>query len=129
MSRETTFERDMHPRQDRPALSVAFTGLCTRVADDLARKGYVGRTVGIKIRFADFKTVTRDVTLPVSTADAASIRHAATECLKRIVLDRRLRLIGVRVSALTVASNESHERVAIQQELPFSVEDVAGRRE
>jgi len=129
MSRETTFERDMHPRQDRPTLSVAFTGLCTRVADDLTRKGYVGRTVGIKIKFADFKTVTRDVTLPVSTADAASIRHAATECLKRIVLDRRLRLIGVRVSALTVASNEPLERVVIQQELPFPVEDAAGRRE
>jgi len=129
MSRETTFERDMHPRQDRPALSAAFTGLCVRVADDLLRKGYVGRTVGIKIKFADFKTVTRDVTLPVSTADAGSIRRAATECLKRIILDRRLRLIGVRVSTLTVASNESRERIPIQQELPFPVEDAAGRRE
>jgi DNA polymerase-4 len=129
MSRETTFERDMHPAQDRPALSVAFTGLCTRVADDLTRKGYVGRTVGIKIKFADFKTVTRDVTLSVPTADAASIRRAATECLKRVVLDRRLRLIGVRVSALTVAGSEPHEHVALQQELPFPVDDAAGRRE
>ena len=127
MSRETTFERDMHPRQDRPALSAAFTGLCTRVAQDLARKGYVGRTVGIKIKFADFKSVTRDLTLPASTADAPTIRHAATECLKRIVLDRRLRLIGVRVSALTDANSESHERISVQQELPFPTDDAVGR--
>ncbi|RFU48458.1 DNA polymerase IV [Paraburkholderia sp. DHOC27] len=126
MSRETTFERDMHPRQDRPTLSTAFTALCTRVADDLVRKGYVGRTVGIKIKFADFKTVTRDVTLPASTADAASIRRAATECLKRIVLDRRLRLIGVRVSALSVPGSEPQERMVIQQELPFSAEEPTG---
>jgi DNA polymerase-4 len=100
MSRETTFERDLHVRQDRPALSSYFTSLCKRVSEDLERKGYVGRTVGIKLRFADFKTVTRDVTLPEPTAEASAIRHAATECLRRIVLDRRLRLLGVRVSAL-----------------------------
>jgi len=100
MSRETTFERDLHVRQDRPALSGHFTALCQRVSDDLARKGYLGRTVGIKLRFADFTTVTRDVTLPEATADAVAIRRAATECLRRVVLDRRLRLLGVRVSAL-----------------------------
>jgi DNA polymerase-4 len=105
MSRETTFERDLHVRQDRPSLSAQFTSLCTRVSEDLVRKGYVGRTVGIKLRFSDFKTVTRDVTLPEATADAAAIRRAATECLRRIVLDRRLRLLGVRVSALEKPCN------------------------
>jgi DNA polymerase-4 len=100
MSRETTFERDLHVRQDRPALSGHFTALCKRVSEDLVRKGYVGRTVGIKLRFADFRTVTRDVTLTEATADALAIRRAATECLRRVVLDRRLRLLGVRVSAL-----------------------------
>jgi DNA polymerase-4 len=41
ISRETTFERDLHPRQDRPTLSSVFTELCTRVSDDLRRKGYL----------------------------------------------------------------------------------------
>jgi DNA polymerase IV len=100
MSRETTFERDLHVRHDRPALSVHFTALCKRVSEDLMRKGYVGRTVGIKLRFADFRTVTRDVTLPDATADPTVIRRAATECLRRVVLDRRVRLLGVRVSTL-----------------------------
>lgn len=100
ISRETTFEHDLHPREDRAALSEIFTSLCRRVAADLARKGYVGRTVGIKLRYDDFHTVTRDVTLPSHTADAALIRRAAGECLKRVPLERRLRLLGVRISAL-----------------------------
>ncbi|MFL9996246.1 DNA polymerase IV [Paraburkholderia sediminicola] len=100
MSRETTFERDLHPRRDRPLLSETFKRLCVRVAEDLQRKGYTGRTVGIKLRFDTFETVTRDLSIPVATSDATTIRHAATECLKRVPLKRPLRLLGVRVSAL-----------------------------
>ena len=100
VSRETTFERDLHARRDRAELSRIFTTLCQRVAADLQRKGYAGRTVGIKLRFDDFRTVTRDLTLPAATADAASIRAAAGQCLKRVDLGRRLRLLGVRVASL-----------------------------
>lgn len=100
VSRETTFERDLHPARDRPLLSDAFTHLCTRVSDDLARKGYAGRTVGIKLRYDDFRTVTRDCTLEAPVADPASIRRAAGACLKRVPLDRKLRLLGVRVGSL-----------------------------
>ena len=57
MSRETTFERDLHAVRDRAELGGVFTRLCEQVAADLQRKGYVGRTVGIKLRFDDFKTV------------------------------------------------------------------------
>ena len=121
MSRETTFERDLHPRQDRPALSTAFTGLCTRVAEDLVRKGYRGQTVGIKLRFDDFHTVTRDLTIPHATADAGELRRAATECLKRISLDRKIRLLGVRVSALVNATDDPTDAMdPVQGELPFA---------
>ena len=54
MSRETTFERDLHAVRDREALGALFTRLCEQVAADLQRKGYVGRTIGIKLRFEDF---------------------------------------------------------------------------
>src|SRR6185369_14710353 len=50
-SRETTFERDLHAVRDRPELSAIFTQLCEQVAADLQRKGYAGRTIGIKLRF------------------------------------------------------------------------------
>jgi DNA polymerase-4 len=101
ISRETTFERDLHPRHDRATLSEVFTALCTRLAGDLQRKGYLGRTIGIKLRFDDFRTVTRDLTLPDPTADAVAIRRAAGECLRRVPLERKLRLLGVRASALS----------------------------
>jgi DNA polymerase-4 len=103
MSRETTFERDLHAVRDRAELGRVFTALCEEVASDLQRKGYRGRTIGIKLRFDDFKTVTRDLTLPDAVADAPSIRHAAGLCLKRVDLSRRLRLLGVRAGALAKA--------------------------
>jgi len=101
MSRETTFERDLHAVRDRAELSGIFTRLCEQVATDLQRKGYAGRTIGIKLRFEDFKTVTRDLTLAQPVADAAAIRRAAGECLKRVDLGRRLRLLGVRAGTLS----------------------------
>jgi len=100
MSRETTFDRDLHVRRDKPELGAIFTRLAEQVAADLQRKGYVGRTIGIKLRFEDFKTVTRDMTIEQPTADAATIRLAAGLCLKRVDLARRIRLLGVRVGTL-----------------------------
>lgn len=100
MSRETTFERDLHAVHDRDELTTIFTRLAEQVATDLQRKGYAGRTIGIKLRFDDFKTVTRDLTLAQPVADAAAIRHAAGLCLKRVDLKRRLRLLGVRAGSL-----------------------------
>ena len=100
MSRETTFERDLHAVRDRAELTRVFSELAAQVATDLQRKGYAGRTIGIKLRFDDFKTVTRDLTLPIAVADAQAIRHAAGLCLKRVDLSRRLRLLGVRAGGL-----------------------------
>jgi DNA polymerase-4 len=119
ISRETTFEKDLHPKQDRVVLGEIFTALCTRVAADLVRKGYRGRTIGIKLRYDDFRTVTRDVTLPESTADAATIRKAAGECLRRVPLDKRLRLLGVRVGTLISARQGEVAPMAQQGELPL----------
>jgi DNA polymerase IV len=87
--------------RDRAALGAIFTGLCVELAGDLARKGYAGKTIGIKLRFDDFRIVTRDLTLAAHTMDARTIRRAAGECLKRVDLGRRLRLLGVRAGNLT----------------------------
>ena len=105
MSRETTFERDLHPVRDRIELGAVFTDLCVKVAGDLQRKGYVGKTIGIKLRYDDFQIATRDQTLGHFTADAATIRQTAGLCLKRVDLSRRLRLLGVRVGKLAKADS------------------------
>ena len=120
LSRETTFERDLHARDDRPALSSIFTDLCERLADDLARRGYRARHIGIKLRFEDFQTLTRDLTLAEPIAAASAIRHAAGLCLKRAPLDRRLRLLGVRAAGLCPASEAAASPApASQRELPL----------
>lgn len=100
LSRETTFERDLHAVYDRSHLRVLFTTLCERVAQDLQRDGYVARTIGIKLRYDNFQRVTRDQTIAVPTNDALIIRRVAAQCLRRAPLERRLRLLGIKASGL-----------------------------
>ncbi|HAJ14125.1 MAG TPA: DNA polymerase IV, partial [Comamonadaceae bacterium] len=100
MSRETTFERDLHAVHDRAELGAIFTRLCEQVAGDLRRKGYRGRTIGIKITYDNFEKVTRDTTIGTAIDDPADIRRHAGRCLKRVDLSRRFRLLGVRVGKL-----------------------------
>ncbi|MFM6997315.1 MAG: DNA polymerase IV [Limnohabitans sp.] len=107
MSRETTFERDLQAVQDRAALGAIFTRLCEQVAADLQRKGYVGRTIGIKIRFDNFQSVTRDQSIEEATAHAPTIRQIGGQCLKRVDLSRRIRLLGVRVGSLRKAGESA----------------------
>ena len=107
ISRETTFERDLHALRDKTELGAIFTRLCEQVADDLQRKGYVGKTIGIKLRYSDFHSVTRDQTLEGYTADARAIRQTAGLCLKRVPLAQAMRLLGVRVGSLLKADDVS----------------------
>jgi DNA polymerase-4 len=106
ISRETTFQRDLHPRLDREQLTAILLDLCRRLAQDLERKGVAARTVGIKLRFDDFSTLSRDVTLGWSVADADGLRDAARDCLRRAPLDRKLRLLGLRAGSLTRPGGE-----------------------
>lgn len=124
MSRETTFDRDLHAVRDRAELGAIFTDLCVRLAGDLQRKGYVGKTIGIKLRYDDFKIATRDQTLEHFTADAKTIRQVAGQCLKRVDLSRRLRLLGVRVGKLVKAADQNPAAARTQQS-PSAIESIA----
>lgn len=115
LSRETTFERDLHARHDKEALGAIFTRLCQQLALDLERKGYLARTIGIKLRYDDFHIATRDFTLPSPTADAARIRQAAGLCLKRVPLDQKLRLLGVRAGTLVTKEEAAEELLSATQ--------------
>ena len=105
ISRETTFERDLHAVRDKAELGRLFTDLCERVASDLRNKGYVGKSIGIKLRYADFRIVTRNTTIDHYTADARELRRVAGLCLKRVDLQPPLRLLGVRVGSLMPATD------------------------
>jgi DNA polymerase-4 len=97
-SRETTFDEDT---ADWQTIARTIATLAREVTDELREEGYRARSVGIKLRFADFETHTREKTLPEPTDSETVIRKAAFECLGRLTLDRRVRLLGVRVGDLT----------------------------
>jgi DNA polymerase-4 len=128
MSRETTFERDLHAVQDRVELGSLLTQLCEQLANDLGRKGYQARTIGIKLTYVGFVKVTRDLTLDSPTADAASIRRAAGQCLKRVDLSKRFRLLGVRAAKLVKPGTDGLQ-ASDQNARPPRTRDKAPRDE
>jgi DNA polymerase-4 len=104
-------------KHDKDKLTTICVQLCDRVSDDFNVKNYVGRTIGIKLKFDDFQTLTRDVTLTLATDQAAVIRQAVGECLKRVKFEKRLRLIGIRVGSLEPKDLFAQEQVLHQTSL------------
>ena len=102
ISVEETYERDLVGRE-------AVEGELLRHADRLAGRlraaGVAGRTLTVKLRFADFTTVTRSVTMGSATDVARDLYRAAGDLLANLALDTRpIRLVGVGMTALTPAT-------------------------
>ncbi len=100
ISRETTFERDLHAREDRAALRTIFARLCEQLAADLQRKGYAAKTIGVKLRYDDFRVVVRELSLEAHTQEVQVIRRTAGRCVSKALLEQRIRLMGVRAGGL-----------------------------
>ncbi|MFM7331644.1 MAG: DNA polymerase IV [Brachymonas sp.] len=128
MSRETTFERDLHAVHDKAELGAVFTELCESVARDLQRKGYLGRTIGVKLRWGNFKIATRDITIPEATDDAQLIRRTAGFALKRLDLSQRFRLLGVRVGKLEAKNLKQNQGSAGIESGQNATEIIASHR-
>ncbi|MGD1075191.1 MAG: DNA polymerase IV [Thermodesulfovibrionales bacterium] len=105
-SRETTFQTDVDYWQ---TLAKTIAELTKDIVDDIRRKGYKGKTVTIKVRFSDFKTLTRAKTLQGASDCLEEIRRAAFDCLKRIELKKKVRLIGVRLTGLEKREEQRHQ--------------------
>jgi len=97
ISRETTFQRDVDNWQ---VIAKTLAEMTKEVVINMKEEGYQGRTVTLKVRFNDFKTYTRAKTLEGYIDSEEEIRKAAFDCLKRLELKRKVRLIGVRMSHL-----------------------------
>ena len=84
--------------------------LSDRVAVRMRRAGFVGRTVQLRVRFADFTTITRSKTLPDSTDVGQDIYRTALALYDGLGLQRvRLRLVGVRVEQLIERSSATEQ--------------------
>jgi DNA polymerase-4 len=96
-SRETTFDHDLRGLSElEPVLERLSAELC----ETLTREERRGRTIGIKLRYADFTTLTRARTLDVAVNDCATVGGVALELLRRLDPRRPVRLLGVRVAGL-----------------------------
>ncbi|HEY3736535.1 MAG TPA: DNA polymerase IV [Jatrophihabitans sp.] len=108
-----------------------------RVAGEVGRRlrerEFVARTVGIKIRFSDFHTITRVRTLPEPVDSTAVLHEIAVELYEALALDRPLiRLVGVKAENLLSATEVAAAPQQLSLESLFaeqepSVEDVAER--
>ena len=104
---EETFATDIG---DPAAIRRELLRLAERTAARLRASGYVGRTVSIKIRYADFTTITRARTLPAAT-DVGQVVYATARALYDAldIAGTPLRLVGVRVEHLVPAGTEPEQ--------------------
>ena len=100
ISCERTFERDV---ADSAELEAAGREMAARVASSLRARARAARTVTVKLRYADFQTVTRGQTVRAATDDGDVIWRTARALVSRALEERdgALRLMGVGVSGLS----------------------------
>jgi DNA polymerase-4 len=117
---EETFATDV---ADPAAIHRELLRLAERTTARLRDGGWAGRTVSIKVRFADFTTVTRARTLPAPT-DVSQLVYATARALYDAmgIAGRPLRLVGVRVEQLFPAG-------AQPEQLAFGAAETGGWRE
>jgi DNA polymerase IV len=103
---ETTFDVDV---ADPATIRRHLLALSGKVARRLRQGGHVGRTVAIKVRYADFRTVSRSKTLRVPTDVAREVFTVAAGLFDTLGAAGRFRLVGVRVEGLTCAGAASRQ--------------------
>jgi len=111
---EETFGADV---DDPKVVRRELLRLSERTAARLRAQGVVGRTVSVKIRFADFSTITRAKTLPEPTDVAKVVYDTAVGLYDALGLERaRLRLVGVRVEQLVPADSATQQLLLGERE-------------
>ncbi|MEM3697805.1 MAG: DNA polymerase IV [Candidatus Bathyarchaeia archaeon] len=104
ISRETTFEEDT---SDFDFVLKALDGLSEEVHKDVLRQNLYFKTVTVKVRYENFETHTHSKTLPLITSQLEELKKTAKELLQTYLRhDRKIRLIGVRVSNFTSAKKQ-----------------------
>jgi len=98
IGREVTYRKDI---DDFSILRSTLLLLSQKIARNMRLKGYKGKIVTLKVRFSDFKTISRRITLKQYTYGIFDIQKSAISILKNIDLERKkIRLIGVSISGL-----------------------------
>jgi DNA polymerase IV len=112
----------------RPATEAVFRPVLQHLADRIARrlraKDRPCRTVTVRVRFADLRSVTRSLTLPAPICATAALADVAIELVRGVLADHRHERT---ISLLAISASNLGEDQALQLELPFGLADD-GRR-
>ena len=95
-SEETTFDEDV---RDADLLEGRMRRMAIELCERLAARNLRGRTIGIKVRLADFTTITRARTIDVYTSDGEVVAQIACDILAEYDAQQPVRLLGVRVAS------------------------------
>lgn len=107
--------------------------LSEKVASSVRQQHLVGRTVVLKVRFADFTTITRSKTVADPLDVAFEIYHLARQLYEAMALQRaRIRLVGIRLEKLRSASGQARQLQLGEpevgwRELEQTVDEVAAK--
>ena len=104
-SRETTFQADV---KDWQVIAKTIAELTKEVVSDMTLRGYCTKTITLKIRYSDFRTVTRSCSAHEVLRNEDDIRRLSFSCLKRVdLMGKKVRLVGVRAGNLEKLANIS----------------------
>lgn len=92
VSSETTFETDLDSLQQ---LTPELEKLAQEVIEYITRKNIQGRTISLKVKYADFKVITRSKTFPETVNTYEQLYHTGRELLEALDLAPKIRLIGI----------------------------------
>lgn len=103
ISHEETYAID---RDDRDGLHAEVVRMSDAVASRMRKAGLSGRTIAIKVRYGDFRTLTRSHTCPTPVSDGQTVASVAASLLDGVDLGEGIRLLGVGVSGLVGATGD-----------------------
>jgi DNA polymerase-4 len=123
---EETYEQDLEGPE---VMTTALLAHAQRLSDRLHRSGLAARTVTLKLRFADFITISRSVTADVAIDSPRDLFAAATELLAHVTLDRPVRLLGLGGSGLEPSASPRQLPLDSDEDWAKIAEAVAGVRD
>jgi len=117
ISSETTFDRDIDNLDE---LALELDVVARDAFGDIEKKKFRGRTVTLKIKYADFKIITRSKTFPEAISDYDSFYKAGFEMLQLVDLSPKVRLIGL---GLKNSEDEMGWQNAVQLRINFDEDE------
>ncbi|HEY2791499.1 MAG TPA: DNA polymerase IV, partial [Micromonosporaceae bacterium] len=117
ISAETTFDVDI---DDKVVLRRTFLALANRVASRLRAGGLAGRTIAIKVRLSDFRTLSRSRTLSAATDVSQEIFTTSTELFQILAPGEKIRLLGVRAEGLVASAGLARQPALGEREKGWS---------